>query len=315
MAAAVGSAGASNQTVTLGSTSGTPSVNVASCASTIVCTFVPFLGVSNPELQVPFNGTVTSFSVNAGSATGSIWLRVLRPAPGGQFAGAGTSQPETIATLGVNTYAVSLPVKAGDVLALDNDSSAIMFDTSSATSITAYYELPALADGQTAAPNHVQSGYRLLLSATVQSSATTTTGPPPPAPVVSHVTQTHRKWREGTKPAKFTRASKPPIGTTFSFTLNESARVTFLFEQQLTGRRVKGKCVAGSHPHHPACKRTVLRGRMSFTGHAGTNSVVFDGRVSSNAKLPVGSYSLMISATNSAGSAHPQVLRFTIVRT
>ncbi len=316
-AEAVGSEGASTQTVTLGSTSGSASTNVASCAAMITCTFVPFLGVS-PELQVPFDGTVTSFSVVASS--GSVWLRVLRPASGGKFTGAGTSPPETITNVGgVNTYTVSIPVKAGDVLGLDNDSSAIMFDTSSATAITWYYELPALADGQTAAPTHNQSNSRLLLSATVQSSSsstttTTSTGPPPAPPVVSHVAQTHRTWREGTKLAKVTGPGKPPIGTVFSFALNESARVTLAFAQQLAGRRVKGKCVAGSHPNRPACKRTVLRGRLSFTGHTGKNSVSFDGRVSRTVKLPPGSYTLTITATSSAGAAPPKTLRFTIVK-
>ncbi len=201
VAAAVGSAGASTQTVTLGSTSGTPSQNI--CVGGINCTYVPFLGVSNPELQVPFDGTVTSFSVNAGSSGNTVRLRVLRPASGGQFTGVGTSPAATLAG-GVTTFAVSLPVKAGDVLALDNADSALMFDTSTPTPIAAYYQLPSLADGQTAAPNNTRAGYRLLLSAKVQAAGTTTTsttsstGPP----VVSHVAQTHRRWREGTKLAQ-----------------------------------------------------------------------------------------------------------------
>lgn len=314
IAAGIGSAGASTQTVTLGSTSGTPSQNI--CVAGINCTYVPFLGVSNPELQVPFDGTVTSFSVNAGSSGNTVRLRVLRPASGGQFTGVGTSPPEILGPGPVTTFAVSLPVKAGDVLGLDNADSAIMFDTLSLSPITAYYELPSLADGQTAAPNNTRAGYRLLLSATVQAAGATTTsttsstGPP----VVSHVAQTHRRWREGTKLAKITRPGKPPNGTTFSFALNESARVTFMFEQQLTGRRVNGRCVASNHPSHPACKRMVLRGSLRFTGHTGTNSVFFDGRVSRTVKLPVGSYSLMITASNSAGAAGPKALRFTIVR-
>ncbi len=302
-----------DQTVTLGSTTGTPSQNI--CVGGINCTYVPFVGVSNPELQVPFDGTVTSFSVNSGSLSAIVSLRVLRPAGSGKFTGVGTSQPETLAT-GPNTFVVSLPVKAGDVLALDNATSALMFDTSTATAISAYYELPALADGQTAAPNNNQTGYRLLLSATVQAAGTTTTsttrttGPP----VVSHVAETHRTWREGTKLPKFTRGRKRPISTTFSFALNESAHVTFVFEQQLTGRRVNGKCVATSHHRHPACKRSVLRGRLAFTGHTGTNSVFFDGRVSRTVKLPLGSYSTVITATNTAGAAGAKALRFAIVK-
>jgi hypothetical protein len=67
-AVAVATASSPPQTVTLGSTSSTASSNVASCPSGITCTFVPFSGASTPELQVPFDGTVTSFSINSGTA-------------------------------------------------------------------------------------------------------------------------------------------------------------------------------------------------------------------------------------------------------
>ena len=75
VAIAVGTAGAATQTATLGSTTGTPSANI--CVASINCTYVPFSNVSVPELQVPFDGTVTSFSVNAGSSGGAVQLRVL----------------------------------------------------------------------------------------------------------------------------------------------------------------------------------------------------------------------------------------------
>ena len=87
MGSSAGAAGPT--TTTLGSTTGTPSQNI--CVASINCTYIPFTGVSNPELQVPFDGTVTSFSLNAGSASGKVKLRVLRPAPGGQFTGVSTS--------------------------------------------------------------------------------------------------------------------------------------------------------------------------------------------------------------------------------
>src|SRR5947209_7147501 len=131
LALSIGSAGAATQTVTLGSTSGTPTAGI--CVAGFNCTYVPLHpNSSNPDLQVPFDGTVTSFSVNTGSATGTVELRVLRPAAGSQYTGAGTSVPETLAVTGVNTFNVSLPVKAGEVLGLDNATSAVLFDTTDA---------------------------------------------------------------------------------------------------------------------------------------------------------------------------------------
>lgn len=146
-----GGAGAATQTVTLGDSSGAPSQNL--CPASINCTYVPFSNSSAPELAVPFDGTLTSFRVNAGSTGGAVELRVLRPAGGGQYTGVGTSPAKTITNTGGQTFTVSLQVKAGDVLGLDNSTSALMFDTSDPTPVTYYYELPSLADGSTAAPN------------------------------------------------------------------------------------------------------------------------------------------------------------------
>lgn len=155
--------GAVSHPVTLGSTKGTPSGNI--CSAGVRCTYLP---VSSTRLRVPFNGTVTRFRVNAGSAGGIVWLRVLRSAGGGKFTGISTSPPKML-NVGLNSFAVSLRVKKGDLIGLDNATSALMFDTSSATALTAYY-MPALKNGHMAAPTAAQAGYRLLLSATVRRS-------------------------------------------------------------------------------------------------------------------------------------------------
>src|SRR5437764_3327363 len=86
LAVLVGSAGAATPaltTTTLGSTTGTPNENI--CVAGINCTYVPFASAADPGLQVPVNGNVTKFSVNSGSATGTVELRVLRPAGNGEY--------------------------------------------------------------------------------------------------------------------------------------------------------------------------------------------------------------------------------------
>jgi hypothetical protein len=331
LVAAIGlrSAGAATQTVTLGTTAGTPTANT-SCPSGIKCTYVPFSSVTTPETQVPFAGTVTSFSVNSASAGGTVWLRVLRPAAGGQFTGAGTSQPETLNT-GVNTFTTSLAVKAGDLLALDNDSSALIFDTSNPSALTAYY-MPALTDGQSLAPNESQTGFQPLFSATVQSAPATTSGPgttspvttspgtstgpgtssshPTPAPALSRVGESHRVWSEQAG------AGGTAVGTTLSFSLNQGARVRFAFVQQLPGRKVNGRCVPQTSLNRTrhACVRAGKTRSLSLNGHAGRNRVSFRGRLSSTSKLPAGRYTLSITAVNSAGrKSRSARLAFTIV--
>ncbi len=143
---------------------------------------------------------------------------------------------------------------------------------------------------------------------------TFTTAPTPPS--IASATQSHRRWREGNALAGTSR-KRAPLGTTFSFTLNEQASTSFVFTQRVGGRKVKGKCVAQTktNRHTHACKRTVTGGTLSLTGHAGTNDVSFQGRISHSKKLQPGTYTLTITATNAAGQrSNPKQLTFTIVK-
>ena len=140
--------------------------------------------------------------------------------------------------------------------------------------------------------------------------------PSPTPPTVGNATESHRSWREGNKLAQVSRKKKPPVGTTFSFNLNEQASVTFAFTQRVAGRTVSHRCVpqTNKNRHKRGCKRTVTAGTMSFTGHPGTNRVSFQGRLSRSKKLKPGSYTLIITATNTAGAHSAAVsLRFAIV--
>jgi hypothetical protein len=106
------------------------------------------------------------------------------------------------------------------------------------------------------------------------------------------------------------------VGTTFGFSLNEQAIVTFRFTRSLPGRKVGHGCVSETrvNRHGLSCKRTVTDGTLSFTGHSGVNYVAFQGRISRAKKLGLGSYTLTITATSSTGqSSQPRSLSFTIV--
>jgi hypothetical protein len=144
-------------------------------------------------------------------------------------------------------------------------------------------------------------------------------------PVLAGVSETAKTWREGNALARLAAKMKKkqktktklPVGTTFSFSLNEQASMSFAFTQQLSGRRVGHECVAqtNKNQHRQACKSTVMAGTLAFIGHAGINKVIFQGRISSSKKLKPGTYTLTVTATNSAGvHSAPVSLRFTIVR-
>jgi hypothetical protein len=193
-------------------------------------------------------------------------------------------------------------------------------------------------------------------------------GSPTEKPVITHVSQSRRRWREGERVAHISRAqaldfmaaaransgpfthtsrrgkyrifyyhgltgheySKPtsrgvgpkhniimviPAGTTFAFTLNVQAAVSFEFNENVNGRRVKGKCVAATNSDRlqPACTRAVNRGTLSFPGNPGRNIVPFEGRISGSRKLAPGTYTVTITASNVAGHSSSKQLRFTIL--
>lgn len=185
----------------------------------------------------------------------------------------------------------------------------------------------AIATGQTYTPTLAQVGQALscsetvtyanpfLVTASATSPAVTVIAPPP---TITAAHESASVWREGGKLAQISRrrkAPKLPLGTTFSFALNEPASVSFSFDQQVTGSSVDHKCVARTrrNARHRTCRRTVTVGRLSFAGQAGANQVVFQGRVSPRTKLAPGHYTLVILATNSLGLASgPASLGFTI---
>jgi len=167
--------------------------------------------------------------------------------------------------------------------------------------------------GQTAYCNGGAAASKTL--AIIVSPGSTVTRPASTLPVLSSVSQSASRWREGNALAQVTR-QRLPVGTRFSFALNEQASVSFVFTQQLGGRKVKGQCVTQTEKNrrHRTCKRIITRSTLSFTGHAGTNKVGFQGRISRSKKLKAGSYTLVITATNSAGvRSAARSLSFTIV--
>jgi uncharacterized repeat protein (TIGR01451 family) len=154
--------------------------------------------------------------------------------------------------------------------------------------------LGTLASGQTASAQFTAkptAGGPATDTATISSgagdpdptdnTATATASVVAPA-VLSHLTQTHRSWRE---PGHHARR-RTPVGTTFGFRLDKPAPVVLRFTQ-------RGK----------------TRGTLTVRGRAGTNTVRFAGSLTRTRKLRRGSYTLVASA----GSSSKQ-LRFTIVR-
>jgi hypothetical protein len=148
-------------------------------------------------------------------------------------------------------------------------------------------------------------------------TASIAVGAAPVAPSISSLSQTAKRWREGNALAHISASKKKrlPLGTTFSFALNVAARVTFQFTQPASGRKVGKKCVAQTkkNKNKRRCTRTVIAGTLTFSAHAGTNKVRFQGLISKHKRLRPGSYTLLVTAAASGKRSATRTLHFTIV--
>jgi hypothetical protein len=136
-----------------------------------------------------------------------------------------------------------------------------------------------------------------------------------PAPSISAASVSPKTWRLGAALPRFSR--RAPIGTTISVKLSQPAIATLTFSQPRTGRKVRRRCVSPtqSNRRKPRCTIPNVRGTLTFNGHAGTNEVHFQGRLSRTKKLKPGRYTLTITATDSAGNrSNAKATSFTIVR-
>jgi hypothetical protein len=156
------------------------------------------------------------------------------------------------------------------------------------------------------------SGEPVTITPSSSSSSGVVQAPPAPPPSLTGLSQSHRRWRLGNNLARFAVASKPPIGTTFQFTLNEAATVRFAFAKLLPGR---SKCVAQTRRirRHKSCKRSVPSGSLSFSAGPGPHKLFFQGRLTRTKKLTPGTYALTITATNAAGQQATSTLSFAIL--
>jgi hypothetical protein len=137
-----------------------------------------------------------------------------------------------------------------------------------------------------------------------------------PVPVIGNVGETVRRWRERSGPSRVGARRKPPVGTTFSFTLNEPASVALRFTRLAGARSVHGSCVAPSRSNRnrPRCVRRIAAGAIVYAGHAGINRIRFLGRTTPAKQLRAGGYTLSLTATDARGRrSAPRSLTFTIV--
>jgi hypothetical protein len=160
--------------VTLGQLSPLPSGAVANVE------FLQLTTSSGQPYQVPGNGTITSWSHNAESGAGQMMtMKVYRNTRQGNFyTVVGLDGPKPLVPNSVNTFGVSIPVQAGDIIggAEEAGSVAILFPGTTGDTFLNHSFPPDLAVGAEAGFMGPNSGQKLNLSAVFQPSNSVTVG-------------------------------------------------------------------------------------------------------------------------------------------
>jgi hypothetical protein len=152
---------------------------------------------------------------------------------------------------------------------------------------------------------------------TFTTSATPT--PPPAAPRISKARVTHTRFRVAKQQTVISaKATKPPLGTSFRFTLSTAAKVQITIIRKAPGLRSGSRCVAPTtkltHHHAKRCTRTITAGTLTRSHEpAGADQVGFSGRFGHHPLAP-DSYKAVIIAINSAGHSSPATVSFTVVK-
>jgi Tol biopolymer transport system component len=124
------------------------------------------------------------------------------------------------------------------------------------------------------------------------------------------------RWRRGSLLPAFFSRRLAPVGTTFSFKLDETAKATLTFALRATGRRVGKQCKAPTRSRRfkPKCTRYLTKGSIAKTVKAGTTRVRFQGRITSRSRLALGTYRLTLDVVDLAGNhSKSKIGYFTIV--
>lgn len=140
------------------------------------------------------------------------------------------------------------------------------------------------------------------------------------APGVSGYRVTNKRFvvaAGSTPPTGNATAKKGKKGTTFRYTLSETAMVKIVIAERRSGRRKGTKCVAPSRKRATArkCTRLTARGTLTRTSRQGANAVFFSGRIASKALGP-GNYQATLTATDpTKNTSKPKTITFEIVAT
>ena len=162
--------------VTVGSPLGARANLVTTCRSSAGCTATA-AALGGRPVAIGEDGVIVRWRLRSASR-GTAALRVLRPSPGGAFAGVRAGPPRRLAIRARAgrdaryVFTARIPVERGDLLAVDlGRGPAAVFHLRSGPGYEALSFEPALAASEPRAPTRALDGAELLLNADVEADA------------------------------------------------------------------------------------------------------------------------------------------------
>lgn len=166
---ALGAGSAQANTVTVGSV--LPPGAVSEPVKEVTTLFNTALPEKGASLASPVTGAIVRWRL-VGAKGGPFTLRVLRPNGQGAFTAVGTSGPVTPLGPELQTFNANLPIKAGDLLAVDptNPTDELGFAPAAGAAFSSIFPTPF--EGATVPARDPVTGKEIALSAEVQPTPT-----------------------------------------------------------------------------------------------------------------------------------------------
>ena len=120
---------------------------------------------------VPTDGTITQWNTSAAAGAGqTLKMKVFRPVSGTTYTVVAHDGPRPLTPSVINTFTVSIPVKAGDLIGLNDQNAstvpnACLFATGQSGDVFSASEIGDAADGSPETLSPITGGFRLNLTA------------------------------------------------------------------------------------------------------------------------------------------------------
>ena len=162
--AALAPAGTAGAAVTIGA----PSLDVASDSAAAAGVTYSNSLIPGQQASSPVNGTITSWAFRADPAGAGVTLRVIRFVGNNSYLFVASSTPASVGSAGPHSFPASIPIAAGDRIALTLNAGGVGFLDAAGAVWEHWFGDPVPADGTARPPDGTSDGVVFLFNATIE---------------------------------------------------------------------------------------------------------------------------------------------------